>query len=95
MCTCHAFCFFWLKFQKFFHCRLLIIVGVMLLVSSTRVLRLLPRRLRRAVQSGSDRSFGARQSGSTRGSRDPNPSTVIQAATLHHLIASSSAKEKA
>ncbi|KAF4348148.1 hypothetical protein G4B88_016773 [Cannabis sativa] len=74
---------------------LLIIVGVMLLVSSTRVLRLLPRRLRRAVQSGSDRSFGARQSGSTRGSRDPNPSTVIQAATLHHLIASSSAKEKA
>ncbi|KAM6559280.1 probable magnesium transporter NIPA9 [Cannabis sativa] len=74
---------------------LLIIVGVMLLVSSTRVLRLLPRRLRRAVQSGSDRSFGARQSGSVRGSRDPNPSTVIQAATLHHLIASSSAKEKA
>ncbi|XP_062097633.1 probable magnesium transporter NIPA9 [Humulus lupulus] len=73
---------------------LLIILGVMLLVSSTRVLRLLPRRLRRYVQSGADRNFGARQSGSNRG-RDSNPSTVIQAATLHHLMASSSAKEKA
>ncbi|PON71710.1 Magnesium transporter NIPA [Parasponia andersonii] len=73
---------------------LLIILGVILLVSSTRLVRLLPRRLRRYVQSGVDRNFGARQSGSTRG-RDPNPSTVIQAATLHHLIASSSSKEKA
>lgn len=72
---------------------LLIIVGVVLLVSSSRLARLLPRRLRRLVQSGVDRNFGVRQTGSIR-VRESNPSTVIQAATLHHLMASPS-KEKA
>ncbi|XP_015884362.1 probable magnesium transporter NIPA9 isoform X1 [Ziziphus jujuba] len=72
---------------------LLIIVGVILLVSSTRLVRLLPKPLRHFVASGVDRNFVVRQSGSTR-SRDPSPSTVIQAATLHHLISNPS-KEKA
>ncbi|XP_024030035.1 probable magnesium transporter NIPA9 [Morus notabilis] len=72
---------------------LLIILGVVLLVSSSWLVRLLPRRLRRFVQSGIDRNFGVRQSGSIR-IREANPSTVIQAATLHHLMASPS-KEKA
>lgn len=73
--------------------RLLIILGVVLLVSSSRLARLLPRQLRRLVQSGVDRNFGVRQTGSIR-VRESNPSTVIQAATLHHLMASPS-KEKA
>lgn len=72
---------------------LLIILGVVLLVSSSRLARLLPRQLRRLVQSGVDRNFGVRQTGSIR-VRESNPSTVIQAATLHHLMASPS-KEKA
>lgn len=72
---------------------LLIILGVVLLVSSSRLARLLPHRLRRLVQRGVDRNFGVRQTGSIR-VRESNPSTVIQAATLHHLMASPS-KEKA
>ncbi|KAF3447551.1 hypothetical protein FNV43_RR12737 [Rhamnella rubrinervis] len=73
---------------------LLIIVGVVLLVSSTRLVRLLPQPLRRIVASGGglDRNYTVRQTGSIR-SREPSPSTVIQAATLHHLISTS--KEKA
>ncbi|KAL5559461.1 hypothetical protein UlMin_035672 [Ulmus minor] len=70
----------------------LIIIGVVMLVSSTRLLRLLPKRLRHYVQNGVDRNFGGRQPGSIR-VRDSNPSTVIQAATLHHL--KSPPKEKA
>jgi len=72
---------------------LLIIIGVILLVCSTRLLRHLPRPLRRFIQRGVDRNFSPRRSGSVR-LRDTNPSAVIQAATLQHLI-SSPPKEKA
>nr|GMD87401.1 probable magnesium transporter NIPA9 [Ipomoea batatas] len=71
---------------------LCIIIGVMLLVTSKRVLRCLPRPLRRVLQTGADRNPGQRQSSIAR-NRDPS-STVIPAATLHHLI-SSLPKEKA
>ncbi|KDP34076.1 hypothetical protein JCGZ_07647 [Jatropha curcas] len=71
----------------------LIIVGVILLVSSTRLLRHLPRPLRRFMRSSVDRNFNLSRSGSLR-AKDSNPSAVIQAATLHHLISSTS-KEKA
>uniref|UniRef100_A0A2N9HHW6 Probable magnesium transporter n=1 Tax=Fagus sylvatica TaxID=28930 RepID=A0A2N9HHW6_FAGSY len=74
----------------------LIIMGVILLVSSTRLLRHLPWPLRHFIRSGVDRNFSLRRSGSGSGSvraRDTNPSAVIQAATLHHLISSPS-KEK-
>ncbi|WCJ29424.1 hypothetical protein M5689_011063 [Euphorbia peplus] len=67
---------------------LLIIVGVILLVSSTRVLRNLPRPFRRMLRSTGDRNFNLSRTGSA------NPTAVIQAATLHHLI-STPAKEKA
>ncbi|CAN6539642.1 unnamed protein product [Malus baccata var. baccata] len=68
---------------------LLIIIGVILLVSSTRLMRRLPRPLRQLLKSGVDQ----RKPGSIR-VRDGSPSTVIQAATLHHLIPTAS-KEKA
>lgn len=64
---------------------LFIILGVILLVSSTRLMRYLPRPWRRFARGGAERNFGLRQSGSVR-ARDTNPSTVIQASTLHHLI---------
>ncbi|KAJ8638456.1 hypothetical protein MRB53_012723 [Persea americana] len=69
----------------------LIIVGVILLVSSTRLVRFLPRPLRGFLQKGVEKNL--RRSGSLR-VRDSTPSTVIQATTLHHLI-TSPAKEKA
>uniref|UniRef100_A0A5B6YL22 Probable magnesium transporter n=1 Tax=Davidia involucrata TaxID=16924 RepID=A0A5B6YL22_DAVIN len=72
---------------------LFIIIGVVLLVSSTRLVRYLPRPLRRFVQSGTERNFGSKRSGSLR-ARESSPSAVIQATTLHHLISSPS-KEKA
>lgn len=64
---------------------LLIIVGVILLVSSSRLVRHLPWQLKqlRVVD---------KRAGSIRG-RDPNPSAVIHTTTLHNLLASSS-KEK-
>ncbi|GFQ06683.1 probable magnesium transporter nipa9 [Phtheirospermum japonicum] len=64
---------------------LFIILGVILLVTSTRLLRHLPRPWRRFVRSGVER----RQPGSTR-SRETNPSAVIQASTLHHLMSTPS-----
>lgn len=67
------------------HDRLFIILGVILLVSSSRLMRHLPRPWRRFARSGAERNFSLRQSSSTR-VRDTNPSTVIQASTLHHLI---------
>ncbi|XP_054799044.1 probable magnesium transporter NIPA9 isoform X1 [Prosopis cineraria] len=78
-----------------FCCRLLIIVGVILLVGSRRLIRLLPSRSRRFMRSGADKSYstGPRRSGSS-SIREPSPSAVIQAATLNHLLSSSS-KEKA
>ncbi|EEF46092.1 conserved hypothetical protein [Ricinus communis] len=72
---------------------LLIIVGVILLVSSTRLLRQLPRPLRHLMRSKADWNFNLSRSGSIR-VKDSNPSAVIQTATLHQLI-STPAKEKA
>ncbi|KAI3468108.1 hypothetical protein Pfo_024771 [Paulownia fortunei] len=68
---------------------LFIILGVILLVTSTRLVRHLPRPWRRFARTGVDRNFGLRQPGSIR-TRDTNPSAVIQASTLHHLISSPS-----
>ncbi|KAH6761326.1 magnesium transporter [Perilla frutescens var. hirtella] len=64
---------------------LFIILGVILLVSSSRLIRHIPRPWRRFARTGVERNFGLRQSSSTR-IRDTNPSTVIQASTLHHLV---------
>ncbi|GER35404.1 hypothetical protein STAS_11677, partial [Striga asiatica] len=64
---------------------LFIIVGVILLVTSTRLVRYLPRPWRRFVRSGVER----RQSSSIR-TRETNPSAVIQTSTLHHLLSSPS-----
>ncbi|XVF48692.1 hypothetical protein PTKIN_Ptkin03bG0210200 [Pterospermum kingtungense] len=72
---------------------LFIMMGVILLVSSTRLMRHLPWPLRKLIPSGVDRNFNLRRSGSHR-VKDPSPSAVIQAATLHHLIPTP-AKEKA
>ncbi|XP_059292548.1 probable magnesium transporter NIPA9 isoform X2 [Lycium ferocissimum] len=68
---------------------LCIILGVILLVASTRLVRSLPRSWRRVLRSGVDKNMGLRQSVPTR-SRDTSPSAVIQASTLHHLIATPS-----
>lgn len=72
-------------------------MGVILLVSSTRLMRHvpwpIPWPLRNLVRSGVDRNFTLRRSGSLR-VKDPSPSAVIPATTLHHLI-STPAKEKA
>ncbi|CAK7352904.1 unnamed protein product [Dovyalis caffra] len=72
---------------------LLIVVGVILLVSSTWLLRHLPPPLRRFIRGSADRNFSLSRSGSLR-LKDPNPTAVIHAATLHQLISSPS-KEKA
>uniref|UniRef100_A0A6N2L1H5 Probable magnesium transporter n=1 Tax=Salix viminalis TaxID=40686 RepID=A0A6N2L1H5_SALVM len=72
---------------------LLIVVGVILLVSSTWLLRHLPQPFRHFKRSSADRNLSLIRTGSLR-LRDPNPTAVIHAATLHHLISSPS-KEKA
>ncbi|CAK9141260.1 unnamed protein product [Ilex paraguariensis] len=69
------------------NCRLFIIIGVILLVSSTRVVRYLPRPWRHLFQSAVEKNFSLRQSASLR-TKDPSPSAVIQTSTLHHLISS-------
>ncbi|KAF5726150.1 magnesium transporter NIPA9 [Tripterygium wilfordii] len=71
---------------------LLILIGVILLVSSSRLVRYLPWRLRHFIHGGVDKNFNARRSGSTFG-KESNPSAVIPTTTLHSLI--TSAKEKA
>lgn len=71
---------------------LLIIVGVVLLVSSSRLVRLLPGAGKRPLRSSTEKSFSVKQSGSSR-SRDPNPSAIIHTNALHHLL-SSPTKEK-
>ncbi|KMT17917.1 hypothetical protein BVRB_2g034420 isoform B [Beta vulgaris subsp. vulgaris] len=71
---------------------LLIIVGVILLVSSTKLVRFLPGKAKRSARGGLDKSFSAKQPGLIR-TRDPNPSAVIHANTLHHLLTSPT-KEK-
>ncbi|CAH1451706.1 unnamed protein product [Lactuca virosa] len=65
---------------------LLIVTGVILLVTSTRLIRFLPRKWRPV-----ERNFGSRQPSSLRNrEQNSNPSTIIQAATLHHLVTSPS-----
>nr|KYP58733.1 hypothetical protein KK1_014154 [Cajanus cajan] len=71
---------------------LLIIVGVILLVGSTRLVRFLSCSSRRK-RSNVDKNYGPRRTTSSR-VREPSPSVVIQAATLNPLLSSSS-KEKA
>ncbi|CAO2816663.1 unnamed protein product [Amaranthus hypochondriacus] len=71
---------------------LLIILGVILLVSSTRLVRFLPGSAKRSSRSGLDKSFSAKQTESIR-TRDPNPCAVIHTNTLHHLLTSTT-KEK-
>ncbi|KAK4755909.1 hypothetical protein SAY87_009666 [Trapa incisa] len=76
---------------------LLIMVGVVLLMSSARLIQLFTKPFRPLARGGAaGRSSNQRRSASAAAapSRDSSPSAVIQAATLHHLI-SSSAKEKA
>ncbi|XVF89062.1 hypothetical protein PTKIN_Ptkin19aG0100900 [Pterospermum kingtungense] len=72
---------------------LFIMMGVILLVSSTRLMQHLPWPLQNLIPTGVDRNFNPRRSGSHR-VKDPSPSAVIQAPTLHHLIPTP-AKEKA
>ncbi|KAJ1423424.1 Magnesium transporter NIPA [Sesbania bispinosa] len=71
----------------------LIIVGVILLVGSTRLVRFLRFSSLRFKRSNVDKNYGPRRSGTSR-TREPSPTAVIQAATLNHLLSSSS-KEKA
>ncbi|GLT85566.1 hypothetical protein SLE2022_037530 [Rubroshorea leprosula] len=68
---------------------LLILLGVILLVSSTRLIRYCPWPLQRLMSSSVDKSYSLRHR-----TKDSNPSAVIHAATLHHLITTPS-KEKA
>jgi drug/metabolite transporter (DMT)-like permease len=70
-----------------------IMTGVILLVSSTRLIPYLPRRWRRIARGGSQdlkNNFVSRQSSASSSIH----STVIQATTLHHLMSSSTPKEK-
>ncbi|WOK99177.1 putative magnesium transporter NIPA9 [Canna indica] len=71
---------------------LFIILGVILLVSSARLMALLPTPLRRYL-SNLEKNHNLRRSGSVR-AKEPGPSAVIHATTLHHLI-TSPVKEKA
>ncbi|GAU34438.1 hypothetical protein TSUD_06490, partial [Trifolium subterraneum] len=71
---------------------LLIITGVILLVGSTKLVRFLASS--RRTRNNAEKNYGPRRSTSSR-VREPSPtSAVIQAATLNHLLSSSS-KEKA
>ncbi|KAL9269707.1 putative magnesium transporter NIPA9 [Drosera capensis] len=71
---------------------LLIIVGVILLVSSSRLVTYLPWLARRSARGGHGKNLNLKQSASS-SSRDNNPSAVIHTTTLHHLL-SSPVKEK-
>ncbi|XP_020960902.1 probable magnesium transporter NIPA9 isoform X3 [Arachis ipaensis] len=72
---------------------LLIITGVILLVGSTRLVKFLSCSSGRTKRSNADKSYSARRPSSLR-IREPNPSAVIPATTLNHLLPSAS-KEKA
>ncbi|GAV56974.1 Mg_trans_NIPA domain-containing protein [Cephalotus follicularis] len=72
---------------------LLIVTGVILLVSSSRLVQHFRWPLPHFIPSAVEKNFSPKRSASLR-VKDPNPSAVIQAATLHHLI-SSPTKEKA
>lgn len=69
-----------------------IITGVILLVTSTRVIARLPKPVQKFLKSNMERSHSIRRPGSARG-KDPNQSTTIHASTLH--ILTSTGKEKA
>ncbi|XP_056698467.1 probable magnesium transporter NIPA9 [Spinacia oleracea] len=71
---------------------LLIILGVIMLVSSTRLVRFVPWSVKRTGRGGLEKSFSGKQPGLVR-TRDPNPSAVIHTNTLHHLLTSPT-KEK-
>ncbi|XP_020212387.1 probable magnesium transporter NIPA9 [Cajanus cajan] len=71
---------------------LLIIFGVILLVGSTKIVRIL-RNSSQRLKSSVDKNYGPRRSGTSR-IREPSPTAVIQTATLNQLLSSSS-KEKA
>ncbi|KAI4376996.1 hypothetical protein MLD38_014695 [Melastoma candidum] len=73
----------------------LIIVGVVLLVGSSRIIKLLPCRFRQATHGGLSRTPASPSLRRTVLANDvmSSPSAVIQASTLHHLL--SSPKEKA
>ncbi|OIW03138.1 hypothetical protein TanjilG_11775 [Lupinus angustifolius] len=66
----------------------------LLLGCSTRLVRFLTCSSRFSKRSNVDKNYGSRRPGSSR-AREPSPSAVIQAATLNHLLSSSSSKEKA
>ncbi|TYK20082.1 putative magnesium transporter NIPA9 [Cucumis melo var. makuwa] len=66
---------------------LLIIIGVILLVSSSRLIRRLTWLYRRFKRNGVDRNFGHR-SGSGVRLRDSSPSAIIQTTTLQNLLSS-------
>lgn len=68
-------------------------MGVILLVGSTRLVRFLSFPSQRK-RSNAEKNYGSRRSSTSSRGREPSPSAVIQAATLNHLLSSSS-KEKA
>ncbi|XP_062206644.1 probable magnesium transporter NIPA9 [Phragmites australis] len=69
-----------------------IITGVILLVSSSRLIARIPRPMQKFLKSNMERTHSIRRPGSARGN-DPIPSTTIHASSLHLLT--SPAKEKA
>ncbi|XP_040385211.1 probable magnesium transporter NIPA9 isoform X1 [Oryza brachyantha] len=69
-----------------------IITGVILLVSSARIIARLPRSVQKFLKSNVERTHSIRRPGSARG-KDPIPTTTIHASTLHLLTSPS--KEKA
>jgi hypothetical protein len=69
-----------------------IITGVILLVSSTRLIARLPRPVQKFLKSNMERTHSIRRPGSARG-KDPIPTTTIHTSSLHLLT--SPTKEKA
>ncbi|XP_074576986.1 putative magnesium transporter NIPA9 [Curcuma longa] len=67
---------------------LFIILGVILLVSSSRLISLLPRRWQRNLKSNLERNHSLRRFGSVRTKDPTSPSAIIHTSTLHHLITS-------
>ncbi|KAJ1689376.1 hypothetical protein LUZ63_013531 [Rhynchospora breviuscula] len=72
----------------------LIIFGVILLVSSAKIISLLPRSVRKKMRSNIEMSHNIRRTGSIRAKDATSPSTIVNASTLHQLL-SSATKEKA
>ncbi|XP_074588841.1 putative magnesium transporter NIPA9 [Curcuma longa] len=67
---------------------LFIVLGVILLVSSSRLIALLPWHLQRHLKNNLERNHSLRRSASIRAKDSTSPSAVIPASTLHHLITS-------